>query len=60
MFEVRRFDPLAKGQTPRLDADDIFFSVLPILQKPTRPTSFLAGGEYISVEDDILPRLRGQ
>ena len=60
MFEVRRFDPLVKGQTPRLDADDIFFAVLPILQKPTRPTSFLARKSYVDAGNHILPLFRGR
>ena len=60
VFEVRRFDPLVKGQTPRLDADDIFFAVLPILQKPTRPTSFLARKQYVDAGNHILPLFRGR
>ena len=60
VFEVRRFDPLVKGQTPRLDADDIFFAVLPILQKPTRPTSFLARKSYIDSGSHVLPLFRGR
>ncbi len=60
VFEVRRFDPLVKGQTPRLDADDIFFAVLPILQKPTRPTSFLQRKSYVDSGSHILPLFRGR
>ena len=60
VFEVRRFDPLEKGKTPRLDADDIFFAVLPILQKPTRPTSFLARKQYVDAGNHILPLFRGR
>ena len=60
VFEVRRFDPLVKNQTPRLDADDIFFAVLPILQKPTRPTSFLARKSYVDAGNHILPLFRGR
>ena len=60
VFEVRRFDPLVKGQTPRLDADDVFFAVLPILQKPTRPSSFLQRRSYIDSGSHVLPLFRGR
>ena len=56
VFEVRRFKDAV---TAALD-DEAFFAVLPILQKPARPSSFLARKAYVDSGSFVLPLFRGR